>query len=337
MTNSAMRIYFYSAQKYDQTFFEQANTAHGFDLAFTESPLNADTARLASGAEVICAFVNDTLDAACLQALADAGVRTVALRCAGFNHVDLAEAKRQGLAVVSVPAYSPEAVAEHTLALILTLNRNTHRAYARVREGDFNLKGLLGFNLNGRTVGLIGTGRIGVATARVLSGLGVSLIGYDVHENPAFTALGGRYVELDDLYSQADIISLHCPLTESNHYLINAASIARMKDGVMLVNTSRGGLVDTEAVIEALKSKKVGHLALDVYEQESDVFFRDLSDEILADDVLSRLLTFPNVLITGHQGFFTQEAMTQIAEVTLSNVATVARGEVCDNELTRLV
>lgn len=334
---SAMRIYFYSAQKYDQAFFEQANTAHGFELAFTESPLNADTARLASGSEVICAFVNDTLDAACLQALADAGVHTVALRCAGFNHVDLAEAKRQGLAVVSVPAYSPEAVAEHTLALILTLNRNTHRAYARVREGDFNLKGLLGFNLNGRTVGLIGTGRIGVATARVLSGLGVSLIGYDVHENPAFTALGGRYVELDDLYAQADIISLHCPLTESNHYLINTASIARMKDGVMLVNTSRGGLVDTEAVVEALKSKKVGHLALDVYEQESDVFFRDLSDEILADDVLSRLLTFPNVLITGHQGFFTQEAMTQIAEVTLSNVATVARGEVCDNELTRLL
>lgn len=334
---SAMRIYFYSAQKYDQAFFEQANTAHGFELAFTESPLNADTARLASGSEVICAFVNDTLDAACLQALSDAGVHTVALRCAGFNHVDLAEAKRQGLAVVSVPAYSPEAVAEHTLALILTLNRNTHRAYARVREGDFNLKGLLGFNLNGRTVGLIGTGRIGVATARVLSGLGVSLIGYDVHENPAFTALGGRYVELDDLYAQADIISLHCPLTESNHYLINTASIARMKDGVMLVNTSRGGLVDTEAVVEALKSKKVGHLALDVYEQESDVFFRDLSDEILADDVLSRLLTFPNVLITGHQGFFTQEAMTQIAEVTLSNVATVARGEVCDNELTRLL
>lgn len=335
MTDASRRIYFFSAQKYDQAFFEQANTPYGFELAFTESPLNADTARLAKGAAVICAFVNDTLDAACLQALAEAGVRTIALRCAGFNHIDLPEAKRQSLAVVSVPAYSPEAVAEHTLALILTLNRNTHRAYTRVREGDFNLKGLLGFNLSGRTVGLIGTGRIGVATAQVLSGLGVSLIGYDVYENPAFKAVGGEYVALDDLYAQADIISLHCPLTEANHYMINTTSIARMKDGVMLVNTSRGGLIDTEAVIDALKSKKVGHLALDVYEQESDVFFRDLSDEILADDTLSRLLTFPNVLITGHQGFFTREAMTQIAEVTLSNVATVGRDEVCENELTR--
>jgi len=329
------RLYFYSAQQYDRAFFDQANAAHGFELAYTESPLNADTARLARGASVICAFVNDTLDADCLRALAEAGVRTVALRCAGFNHVDLGEAKRLGLAVVSVPAYSPEAVAEHTLALILTLNRNTHRAYARVREGDFNLKGLLGFNLNGRTVGLIGTGRIGVATARVLSGLGVELLGHDVHENPEFKALGGRYVALDELYARSHIISLHCPLTESNHYMINAESIARMRDGVMLVNTSRGGLIDTEAVIAALKSRKVGHLALDVYEQESDVFFRDLSDEILADDMLSRLLTFPNVLITGHQGFFTQEAMTQIAEITLGNVAAVARGEACDNELTQ--
>ncbi|RZU98688.1 2-hydroxyacid dehydrogenase [Spiribacter vilamensis] len=330
-----MRIYFFSAQKYDREFMERGNENHGFELAFTESPLNADTARLANGAEVICAFVNDTLDAPCLQALADAGVRIVAMRCAGFNNVDVPEAKRLGLSVVTVPAYSPEAVAEHTLALILTLNRNTHRAYARVREGDFNLKGLLGFNLNGRTVGLVGTGRIGVATARVLSGLGVQLLGFDVYENPAFEALGGRYVELDDLYAQSDIISLHCPLTDANHYMINATSIARMKDGVMLVNTSRGGLIDTEAVIEALKSRKVGHLALDVYEQESDIFFRDLSDEILADDMLSRLLTFPNVLITGHQGFFTEEAMTQIAEVTLANVAAVAGNEPCDNELTR--
>ena len=330
-----MRIYFFSAQKYDREFMERTNGDHGFELVFAESPLNADTARLANGAEVICAFVNDTLDAPCLQALAEAGVRIIAMRCAGFNNVDVPEAKRLGLSVVTVPAYSPEAVAEHTLALILTLNRNTHRAYARVREGDFNLKGLLGFNLNGRTVGLVGTGRIGVATARVLSGLGVQLLGFDVYENPAFEALGGRYVELDDLYGQSDIISLHCPLTDANHYMINATSIARMKDGVMLVNTSRGGLIDTEAVIEALKSKKVGHLALDVYEQESDIFFRDLSDEILADDMLSRLLTFPNVLITGHQGFFTQEAMTQIAEVTLANVAAVANDEACHNELTR--
>ena len=332
---SNMRIYFFSAQKYDREFMERTNEHYGFELVFTESPLNADTARLANGAEVICAFVNDTLDASCLAELAEAGVRIIAMRCAGFNNVDVPEAKRLGLSVVTVPAYSPEAVAEHTLALIMTLNRNTHRAYARVREGDFNLKGLLGFNLNGRTVGLVGTGRIGVATARVLSGLGVQLLGFDVYENPAFEALGGRYVELDDLYAQSDIISLHCPLTDANHYMINATSIARMKDGVMLVNTSRGGLIETEAVIEALKSRKVGHLALDVYEQESDIFFRDLSDEILADDMLSRLLTFPNVLITGHQGFFTEEAMTQIAEVTLANVAAVAGNDTCDNELTR--
>lgn len=330
-----MRIRFFSAQKYDRTFFEQTNARYGFDLAFAESPLDADTARLASDADVVCAFVNDTLDAACLRALADAGVRMVAMRCAGFNNVDVQEAKRLGLPVVTVPAYSPEAVAEHTLALILTLNRNTHRAYARVREGNFNLNGLLGFNLHGRTVGLVGTGRIGVATARVLSGLGVNLIGYDVYENPAFRDLGGTYVELDELYARADIISLHCPLTESNHHMINAEALEQMKDGVMIVNTSRGGLIDTGTVIEALKSGKVGHLALDVYEQESEVFFRDLSDEILADDMLSRLLTFPNVLITGHQGFFTEEAMTQIAEVTLANVDTVARGEPCDNELTR--
>ena len=330
-----MRIDFFSAQQYDRRFLERANEHHGFEMVFTELPLNADTARLANGAEVICAFVNDTLDAPCLQTLAEADVQIIAMRCAGFNNVDVPEAKRLGMSVVTVPGYSPEAVAEHTLALILTLNRNTHRAYARVREGDFNLKGLMGFNINGRTVGLVGTGRIGVATARVLSGLGVELLGFDVYENPAFKALGGRYVELDDLYAQSDIISLHCPLTDANHYMINAESIARMKDGVMLVNTSRGGLIDTEAVVEALKSRKVGHLALDVYEQESDIFFRDLSDEILADDMLSRLLTFPHVLITGHQGFLTEEAMIQIAEVTLANVAAVAGNETCDNELTR--
>ncbi|MFV8835072.1 2-hydroxyacid dehydrogenase [Aquisalimonas sp.] len=332
-----MRIRFFSAQRYDREFFERSNAAFGFDLEFSESSLDADTARLASDDDAVCAFVNDTLDAACLQELQRQGVHTVAMRCAGFNNVDLQEAKRLGLQVVRVPAYSPEAVAEHTMALILTLNRNTHRAYARVRESNFNLNGLLGFNLHGRTVGLIGTGRIGVATAKVMSGFGVRILGYDVFENPAFKELGGEYVDLDTLYATAHLISLHCPLTKDNHHLINADSLAKMKDGVMIVNTSRGGLIDTRAVVTALKSGKVGHLALDVYEQEGDVFFRDLSDEILADDVLSRLLTFPNVLITGHQGFFTGEAMTQIAEVTLSNLDAVNRGEACDNEITAQV
>ncbi|WP_290649189.1 2-hydroxyacid dehydrogenase, partial [Aquisalimonas sp.] len=261
-----MRIRFYSAQKYDRQFFDRANAHYGFTLEFTESALNADTARLASEADAVCAFVNDSLDAACLEQLSNQGVRYVAMRCAGFNNVDLNAAKRLRLQVVRVTAYSPEAVAEHTMALILTLNRNTHRAYNRVREGNFNLQGLLGFNLHGRTVGLIGTGRIGVATAKVLSGFGVRLIGHDMFENPAFKDLGGEYVDLDTLYASADLISLHCPLTSENHHLINRNSLEKMKDGVMLVNTSRGGLVDTSAVIEALKSGKVGHLALDVYE-----------------------------------------------------------------------
>jgi len=330
-----MRVRFFSAQKYDREFFERTNADFGFDLDFTESALNADTARLASDADAVCAFVNDTLDAPCLAKLHALGVHIIALRCAGFNNLDLPEARRLGLKVVRVPAYSPEAVAEHTMALILTLNRNTHRAFARVRESNFNLNGLLGFNLHGRTVGLVGTGRIGMAMARVLSGFGVRLLGHDVFENPAFKALGGEYVDLDTLYAMADLISLHCPLTEENQHVINARSLARMKDGVMIVNTSRGGLIDTRAVIDALKTGKVGHLALDVYEQEADVFFRDLSDEILADDVLSRLLTFPNVLITGHQGFFTEEAMTEIASVTLDNLDAVSRGLPCDNELTR--
>ena len=332
-----MRIRFYSAQKYDRQFFDRANEQYGFTLEYSESALNADTARLASDANAVCAFVNDTLDKACLEQLSGQGVGIVAMRCAGFNNVDLNAAGHLGMQVVRVPAYSPEAVAEHTMALILTLNRNTHRAYNRVRESNFNLQGLLGFNLHGRTVGLIGTGRIGVATARVLSGFGVRLIGHDVFENANFRELGGEYVDLDTLYGTADLISLHCPLTGDNHHLINSESLAKMKDGVMIVNTSRGGLIDTGAVIEALKSGKVGHLALDVYEQEGDIFFRDLSDEILTDDLLSRLLTFPNVLITGHQGFFTDEAMSQIAEVTLGNLNALFTGVACDNELTSQV
>ncbi|MCP1673770.1 D-lactate dehydrogenase [Natronocella acetinitrilica] len=329
-----MRIRFYSAQKYDEQFFTAANAAFGFELHFSEAKLDADTARLASGVDAVCAFVNDNLDHDCLAALKEAGVQVIAMRCAGFNNVDLNAARELGLAVVRVPAYSPEAVAEHTMALALTLNRNTHRAFNRVREGNFNLNGLLGFNLHGRTAGLVGTGRIGVATARVMSGFGLRLIGYDVFENPDFVALGGEYVSLDELYGQADLISLHCPLTEDNHHMISHDALSKMRDGVMLVNTSRGGLVDTQAVIEALKSGRVGYLALDVYEQEGPVFFRDLSDEILTDDMLSRLLTFPNVLITGHQGFFTEEAMAQISEVTLTNLEQLRTGKECPNELT---
>jgi len=329
-----MRVSFFSAQKYDQRFFDAANQHFGFSLDYQEAGLSATTARLAEGADAVCAFVNDTLDAECLQELKQLGIRFIALRCAGFNQVDLHEAKQLGLEVVRVPAYSPEAVAEHTLALILTLNRHTHRAFNRVRENNFQLNGLLGFNLHGRKVGLVGTGQIGLAVARILKGFGCELLGYDPYPNPEFVELGGRYTELDRLYAASDVISLHCPLTPENHHLINGHALSRMKKGVMLVNTSRGGLVDTSAAIAALKSGRLGYLALDVYEQEGDVFFRDCSDEIPSDDLLSRLMTFPNVLVTGHQGFFTEEALTQIAEVTLDNLEQLRQGQEPVNELT---
>jgi D-lactate dehydrogenase len=328
-----MNVKFFSAQAYDKTFFDKANQHFGFELEYLEAPLNVQTARLAAGAEAVCAFVNDQLDSACLHALHRHGVKWVALRCAGFNQVDLDSAKALGIKVVRVPGYSPEAVAEHTLALILTLNRHTHRAYNRVRESNFQLNGLLGFNLHQKTVGIIGTGQIGLATARILTGFGCQVLGYDPYPSDAFLAIGGTYVRLDELYSRADIISLHCPLSPENHHLINGSAIAEMKRGVMLVNTSRGGLVDTRAAILALKSGQIGYLALDVYEQESEFFFRDLSDEILTDDDLSRLMTFPNVLITGHQGFFTQEALTQIAEITLSNLRELNETDVCSHQV----
>lgn len=330
-----MRITFFSAQKYDQRFFNAANQHYGYNLDYQDAGLTSATARLAEGADAVCAFVNDTLDAECLQELKHLGVRFIALRCAGFNQVDLPEAKRLGLPVVRVPAYSPEAVAEHTLALILTLNRHTHRAFNRVRENNFQLNGLLGFNLFGCTVGLVGTGQIGLAVARILKGFGCKLLAHDPYQNADFKALGGQYLELDQLYAESDILSLHCPLTPENHHLINGHALSRMRPGVMLVNTSRGGLVDTSAAIAALKSGHLGYLALDVYEQEGDVFFRDLSDEIPSDDQLSRLMTFPNVLVTGHQGFFTREALTQIAEVTLHNLHQLQAGQPCATELTQ--
>ncbi|MCD8512135.1 MAG: 2-hydroxyacid dehydrogenase [Nitrincola sp.] len=328
-----MKIVFYSAQSYDKSFFESANRHFDFSLSFLEAALRLETVSLAKGADAVCVFVNDRLDEACLNALKEVGVKWIALRCAGFNNVDLDAAKAMELPVVRVPAYSPEAVAEHTLALILTLNRHTHRAYNRVRESNFQLQGLLGFNLHQKTVGIIGTGQIGLATAKILKGFGCQLLGFDPYPNDAFIAMGGSYVDLETLYQASDIISLHCPLTPENHHLINGSALASMKRGVMLVNTSRGGLIDTRAAIMALKSGQLGYLALDVYEQESEFFFRDLSDEIMTDDDLSRLMTFPNVLITGHQGFFTHEALTEIATVTLQNLQALALEGHCINQL----
>lgn len=319
-----MRIAVFSTKPYDRRFLEAAN-AGAHDFAWIEARLDAATARLAEGAEAACLFVNDRADAAALEALAAGGVKLLALRSAGFNHVDLAAAKRLGLAIGRVPAYSPEAVAEHAVALILTLNRRTHRAFNRVREGNFALEGLLGFDLHGRTVGIVGTGQIGVAFARIMAGFGCRLLGHDPQENPDCLALGLAYRPLESLLAESDIVSLHCPLTPATRHLMNAERLARMKRGAMLVNTSRGAILDTAAVIRALKSGRLGHLALDVYEEEEKLFFEDLSGSVIEDDVFARLLTFPNVLITGHQGFFTEEALRAIAETTLANVDAFAR------------
>ncbi|BCA63983.1 2-hydroxyacid dehydrogenase [Sphingomonas sp. HMP9] len=290
-------------------------------LNFVEARLTQDTAILAKGSNAVCVFVNDQVDEAVLQVFKDLGIEIVALRSAGFNNVDLAAAKRLGIAVARVPAYSPEAVSEHAVALILALDRNIHRAYARVREGNFALDGLLGFNLHGRTVGIVGTGRVGVGVARIMLGFGCKVIAYDVVPNTACAALGVAYTTLDTLLAQADIVSLHCPLTDATKHLIDAAAIARMKHGAMLINTSRGAMIDTSAVIQGLKSGAIGHLGLDVYEEEEDLFFEDMSSEVIQDDAFERLLMFSNVLVTGHQGFFTHEALSAIAATTMENLS----------------
>lgn len=321
----------YSSQPYDEQYLLKA--AGDFNWHFVAAPLSADTVELARGSDAVCIFVNDRADPLVLTRLAELGVRIIALRCAGFNNVDIAAAKTAGIQVARVPAYSPEAVAEHCVAMILCLNRKLHKAYNRVRDDNFSLTGLLGFNLHGKTAGLIGTGRIGLATARILTGFGMQVLCYDIAPQPAALPAGARYCELSTLYREADIISLHCPLTPDSHHLINAQSLSQMKDQVMLINTSRGGLIDTKAVIDALKSKKIGLLGLDVYEQEADLFFKDLSDQVIADEVFQRLLTFPNVLITGHQAFFTDEALSQISQTTVANIRALLAGQACPNTL----
>lgn len=288
-------------------------------MRYIEARLTAESAPLAGGAPAVCAFVNDVLDRPVLETLAAGRTRMVALRSAGFNNVDLKAASDLGIAVGRVPAYSPDSVAEHTVGLILTLNRKIHKAYARVREGNFALEGLLGFDLKGRTVGIVGAGKIGIAVARILSGFGCRILAHD--PAPPAEAISAELVGLDRLFTESDIVSLHCPLTPATHHLIDEAALAQMKRGVMLINTGRGALVDTRALIEGLKSGVIGYLGLDVYEEESDLFFEDLSGQILRDDVFARLLTFPNVLITGHQGFFTAEALTAIASTTIANLS----------------
>ncbi len=320
-----MRVAVFSTKPYDQRFLLAASADAGLDLRFLEARLTVETASLASGARAVCVFVHDVLDRAVLEILAREGVRLVALRAAGFNNVDLAAARALGIAVCRVPAYSPHAVAEHAVALILALDRRTHRAYNRVRDGNFALDGLMGFDLHGRTVGVVGTGRIGAIFARIMAGFGCRILAHDPLPSAAVEGVGGVYVPLDTLLVEADIVALHAPLTKDSHHLIGHDALARMKRGVMLINTSRGGLVDTEAVIEALKDGTVGHLGLDVYEEEDALFFEDLSGEILRDDVFARLLTFPNVLVTAHQAFFTEDALRAIARTTVDNLTAFER------------
>jgi D-lactate dehydrogenase len=327
-----MRVAIFSAKPYERPFFEEANAGrHAF--TWLEPRLTASTAALAASHAAVCAFVNDRLDAPVLEALAGLGIRVLALRSAGYNHVDLPAARRLGIAVARVPAYSPHAVAEHAAALILDLNRKIHRSYFRVREGNFSLAGLMGFDLHGRTAALIGTGTIGLCMARILAGFGMRLVAYDPAPSGEGERIGIRYLPFREALAAADVVTLHCPLTPATEHLIDAEAVAAMKPGVMLINTSRGKVVDTRAVIDGLKSGRIGYLGLDVYEGEADLFFRDLSDQVIGDDVFSRLLTFPNVVGTGHQAFFTREAMRGIAETTLGNLSDLERGGPCANAL----
>ncbi|MTJ07905.1 2-hydroxyacid dehydrogenase [Anabaena sp. UHCC 0204] len=328
-----MKVAVFSTKNYDRQFLEAANSQTQYELVFFEPRLNRDTAILAAGFPCVCVFVHDQVDAPTLEILAAGGTHLIALRCAGFNNVDLATAAKLGINIVRVPAYSPYGVAEHAVGLILSLNRKIHRAYNRVREGNFSLNGLLGFNLYERTVGIIGTGKIGLILGQIMKGFGCNLLAYDVYHNPELEALGGKYVELPELLANADIISLHCPLMPETHHLINSDAIAQMKPGMMIINTSRGALIDTQAVIEGLKSGQIGYLGVDVYEQESELFFEDLSGEIIQDDVFQHLTTFPNVLITGHQAFFTKEALENIAETTLGNITDIELGRPCTHEI----
>jgi D-lactate dehydrogenase len=314
-----MKIIFYSAQPYDIVFFNRYNVSLNFELVFLEVQLTEQTVNLVDNADAVCVFVNDYVNAEVCKQLSAKGVKVVALRCAGFNNVDLIAAKTNGLQVCRVPAYSPEAVAEHALALIMTLNRKTHKAYNRVREQNFSLNGLLGFNVHGKTVGVIGTGNIGKAFCRIMKGMGCKIIAFDIIANKEMEALGVVYHPLMEVL-KSDIISIHCPLNEQTKHLINYDTIAMMKTGVMLINTSRGALVDTKAVISGLKSGQIGYLGIDVYEQEEHLFFRDLSSDVIQDDDIQRLMSFSNVLITAHQAFFTDEALTQIATTTLKNI-----------------
>ena len=328
-----MKIAVFSARPYDREFMSAANAKAAHQLCFFDAALELETCALAAGHEAVCIFVNDTADVGVLEALAAGGTRLVALRCSGFNNIDLKAAARLGLKVVRVVAYSPYSVAEHAVALLLTINRKIHRAYNRTRDSNFELDGLMGFDLHGKTVAVVGTGRIGRVFSKIMCGFGCEVLGHDKYPSAEFEVLGARYADLAEICAKADIISLHCPLTPETHHIVNADMLSRLKRGALLINTSRGGLVETEAVVEALKSGQLGGLALDVYEQEADLFYRDWSSTVVSDDVFERLLSFPNVVVTGHQAFFTREAITTICQTTIDSLSEFAAGRTLSNEL----
>lgn len=328
-----MKIAVFSAKSYDREFLGVANHSR-HELLFLEPHLNEQTAGLAAGFDAACVFVNDQVGPATVAELSSLGVRLIALRCAGYNNVDLSAARKHGITVVRVPGYSPYAVAEHAMGLMLALNRKLHRAYNRVREGNFALDGLLGFDLHGKTVGIIGTGKIGTVVAQILTGFGCPTLAFDPIPNEKCRSLGARYVTLDELLAQSHIITLHCPLTPENKHIIDTRALEKMKTGTMLINTSRGALLDTVAVIEALKNGTIAYLGLDVYEEEEEIFFEDRSGLIIPDDVFARLLTFPNVIITGHQAFFTREALENIAATTIENITRFEQGQALGHHLT---
>ncbi|URQ59248.1 2-hydroxyacid dehydrogenase [Pantoea alhagi] len=328
-----MKLAVYSTKQYDKKYLDNVNQRFGFDIEYFDFLLTERTAINAVNCEAVCIFVNDDASRPVLEILSAQGVKIIALRCAGFNNVDLTAAAELGLKVVRVPAYSPEAVAEHAVGMMMTLNRRIHRAYQRTRDANFSLEGLIGFNMHGRTAGVVGTGKIGIATLRILKGFGMRLLAFDPYPNPQALDLGAEYVDIKSLFKESDVITLHCPLTADNHHLLDAAAFSQMKDGVMIINTSRGGLVDSQAAIEALKQQKIGSLGMDVYENERDLFFEDKSNDVIQDDVFRRLSACHNVLFTGHQAFLTAEALTAISETTLSNLQQLAKGESCPNEV----
>lgn len=328
-----MKLAVYSTKQYDKKYLQHVNEHYNYELEFFDFLLTDKTAKTAHGCDGVCIFVNDDGSRPVLEELKNHGVKFIALRCAGFNNVDLDAAKELGLKVVRVPAYSPEAVAEHAVGMMMTLNRRIHRAYQRTRDANFSLEGLTGFTMYGKTVGVIGTGKIGVAALRILKGFGMRLLAFDPYPSEAALELGVEYVDLPTLLAQSDVISLHCPLTPDNYHMLNRSSFEQMKDGVMIINTSRGGLVDSQAAIEALKTQKIGALGMDVYENERDLFFEDKSNDVIQDDVFRRLSACHNVLFTGHQAFLTAEALISISETTLENLRQLEKGENCPNAL----